>query len=174
MSNVEASNKKVDTKSNCKETKMSDTGYQEMRGFDELFGQQNLTNHKMVVDGSMLRMFSGHDATLQQAAKGYERMATQQEQMLQATLAQNAQLFSIFSNAAIRSTQNGVSMDVQTLGTNPMEVAEAGISAKVAANVSPAIYSAVEAAVAKNVNNTETVDLALLTAIVAEVVASQK
>ena len=143
-------------------------------GFNELFGQNNLTNHKAVVDGSYLRMFAGHDATLQQATKSFERLATQQEQMLQATLQQNAQLFSIFANAAIRSTQNGVSMDVQTLGTNPMETAEAGIAAKIAANVSPTIYNAVEAAVAKSVSNTETVDLALLTAIVADVVAQQQ
>jgi len=151
---------------NYKENEM-DTGYQEMRGFDELFGQQNLTNHKMVVDGSMLRMFAGHDATLQQATKSFERVASQQEQMLQNTLQQNQQLFSIFTNAALRASQNGVSMDVQTLGTNPMETAEAGIAAKIVANVTPTIYDAIEASVANIATETGSIDLAILADMVA-------
>lgn len=106
------------------------------------------TNDKMVVDSTFQRVTEGHDKTLRHAEESHRHIMEQNDQLFSQMMREREQLFALNMGILSRTAHNGVSNDVQTTITNPMEVSEATIAAKNAFDADNDIARTIEAALA--------------------------
>ena len=115
------------------------------------FDKVHETNMKTIADATFLRTVKGADENLKHSEELFGSAMSERQQLFENVLSQQQQLFAASLQVLVRAGQNGVSLDAQTLGTNPMEVAEAGIAAKIAEEVAPEVSRALKALVVEAV-----------------------
>jgi hypothetical protein len=143
-----------------------------------LFEQDRATNDKVLAtDAAALRVYQGHDLTLQQTGANYARMLAEANALFAQALTQRDQLFAQAVRHAednhqvvLRMAQQHATLDVKTLDKDSNEVNSESVGAEVVAGLAPEIRQAIDAAVAKNVNVTATADNALAAAVAKAVV----
>lgn len=154
-----------------------------------LFEQDRATNDKVLAtDAAALRVYQGHDLTLQQTGTNYSRMIAEANALFAQALTQRDQLFAqalrhsednhqIVNRLAqehatigARIAQEQATIGVKTLDKDTNEINSEAVGAEVVAGLAPEIRQAIDAAVAKNVNVTGTADNALAAAIAKAVV----
>jgi hypothetical protein len=124
-----------------------------------------------------LRVYQGHDLTLQQTGTNYARMIAEANALFAQALTQRDQLFAQAVRHAednhqvvLRMAQQHATLDVKTLDKDTNEINSESVGAEVVAGLAPEIRQAIDAAVAKNVNVTGTADNALAAAVAKAVV----
>jgi hypothetical protein len=143
-----------------------------------LFEQDRATNDKVLAtDAAALRVYQGHDLTLQQTGTNYARMIAEANALFAQALTQRDQLFAQAVRHAednhqvvLRMAQQHATLDVKTLDKDTNEINSESVGAEVVAGLAPEIRQAIDAAVAKNVNVTGTADNALAAAVAKAVV----
>ncbi len=147
-----------------------------------LFEQDRATNDKLLTtDAAALRVYQGHDLSLQQTGTNYARMMAEANQLFAQALAQRDQLFSQALRHAednhqvvVRMAQQHATLDAKSLDKDTNEINSEAVGAKVVDGIEPAITAAVEAAVARSVNNASVSDDAIAAAVAQAVVAALK
>jgi hypothetical protein len=156
-----------------------------------LFEQDRATNDKVLAtDAAALRVYQGHDLSLQQTGINYARMMAEANALFAQALTQRDQLFSQAlrhsednHQVVVRMAQQHATLDVKILDKDSNEVnseatpalrAGASVGAKVVDGIEPVITAAVEAAVARSVNNASVSDDAIAAAVSQAVVAALK
>jgi hypothetical protein len=147
-----------------------------------LFEQDRATNDKVLAtDAAALRIYQGHDLSLQQTGINYARMMAEANALFAQALTQRDQLFSQAlrhsednHQVVVRMAQQHATLDVKILDKDTNDVTSEGVGAKVVDGIEPAITAAVEAAVARSVNNASVSDDAIAAAVAQAVVAALK
>ena len=147
-----------------------------------LFEQDRATNDKVLAtDAAALRVYQGHDLSLQQTGINYARMMAEANALFAQALTQRDQLFSQAlrhsednHQVVVRMAQQHATLDVKILDKDTNEVNSEAVGAKVVDGIEPAITAAVEAAVARSVNNASVSDDAIAAAVAQAVVAALK
>jgi hypothetical protein len=147
-----------------------------------LFEQDRATNDKVLAtDAAALRVYQGHDLSLQQSGTNYARMVAEANALFAQALTQRDQLFSQALRHAedthqvvVRMAQQHATLDAKNLDKDTNEVNSEAVGAKVVDGIEPAITAAVEAAVARSVNNASVSDDAIAAAVAQAVVAALK
>jgi hypothetical protein len=147
-----------------------------------LFEQDRATNDKVLAtDAAALRVYQGHDLSLQQTGTNYARMLAEANALFAQALTQRDQLFSQAlrhsednHQVVVRMAQQHATLDVKILDKDTNEINSEAVGAKVVDGIEPAITAAVEAAVARSVNNASVSDDAIAAAVAQAVVAALK
>lgn len=145
-----------------------------------LFEQDRATNDKVLAtDAAALRVYQGHDLTLQQTGANYARMLAEANALFAQALIQRDQLFAQAVRHAednhqvvLRMAQQHATLDVKTLDKDSNEINSEAVGAEVVAGLAPEVRQAIDAAVAKNVNATQVSSDAIAAAVAAAVVAA--
>jgi hypothetical protein len=143
-----------------------------------LFEQDRATNDKVLAtDAAALRVYQGHDLTLQQTGTNYARMIAEANALFTQALTQRDQLFTQALRHAednhqivTRIAQEQATIGTKTLDKDTNEINSEAVGAEVVAGLAPEIRQAIDAAVAKNVNATGTSDNAIAAAVAKAVV----
>jgi len=147
-----------------------------------LFEQDRATNDKVLAtDAAALRVYQGHDLSLQQTGTNYTRMVAEGNALFAQALTQRDQLFAQGLRHAednhqivARMAQQHATLDIKILDKDTNEVNSEAIGAKVVDGIEPAITAAVEAAVARSVNNASVSDDAIAAAVARAVLTALK
>ena len=138
-------------------------------GFDtgDPYAAGNAANFKTIVDAHALKQSQIDADTIRQGSDLFQALQSERQQLFAVSLRALNDAVTVSS----RISANGATMDAKNLDKDTTDITSEAVGAQVVADISPAITSAVEAAVAQSVGD-QSVAHGALSAAIAEAVVS--